>query len=295
MEDVIRALTFVISAGAIFLAIMAAEAIYSYYKTGRSGYCLKETLANMCTGFLYKLTDGIAIALVITALAQYLQPFSLQWKSESKAIEFVCIFLLADLFFYFKHYVAHKVRWFWAVHVTHHSSERFNFSTALRQNFLHAIQGSWAFQWIPLVLLGFDPDLILRAIEINLFYQFFIHTQTIGRLGWLESVLNTPSHHRVHHGRNPAQVDRNFGGVFIIWDKVFGTFRDERDAGEIKYGVTRTANSINNPIDIQTHEFIDMFKDAWRHKDIRILYKAPDWVDQHYRNSASTTEIRQQP
>ena len=249
----------------------------------------------MCTGFVYKLTDGIAIALVITALAQYLQPFSLQWKSESKAIEFVCIFLLADLFFYFKHYVAHKVRWFWAVHVTHHSSERFNFSTALRQNFLHAIQGSWAFQWIPLVLLGFDPDLILRAIEINLFYQFFIHTQTIGRLGWLESVLNTPSHHRVHHGRNPAQVDRNFGGVFIIWDKVFGTFRDERDAGEIKYGVTRTANSINNPIDIQTHEFIDMFKDAWRHKDIRILYKAPDWVDQHYRNSASTTEIRQQP
>ena len=103
MEDVIRALTFVISAGAIFLAIMAAEAIYSYYKTGRSGYCLKETLANMCTGFVYKLTDGIAIALVITALAQYLQPFSLQWKSESKAIEFVCIFrLLNDCRLYFR-------------------------------------------------------------------------------------------------------------------------------------------------------------------------------------------------
>lgn len=282
MEDVIRAMAFVLGAGLFFLAVMATEAIYRYRKEGHTGYHLKETLANLTTGFSYKLVDGIAIALFITAFAKYLNQIGLQWQLESKLIEFVVIFVLADIGFYAMHIAMHKIRWFWAVHVTHHSSDHFNFSTALRQNFLNAIQGTWVFQWVPLALIGFDPDMILLVIEINLFYQFFVHTETIGRLGWFEKIFNTPSHHRVHHGSNPDQVDRNFAGVFIIWDKLLGTFRDEREVGEITYGVTRMPKNNRNPIDIQVYELIDMFKDAWRYKDLRVFFKHPDWVHKQY-------------
>lgn len=282
MDDILRAMLFVVGAGLFFVAIMAIEAVYRYGKEGHSGYYLKETLANLTAGFSYKLVDGIAIALFITAFAEYLNQIGLQWRPESKVVEFLVIFVLADLGFFGMHFAMHKIRWFWAVHVTHHSSDHFNFSTALRQNFLNAIQGTWAFQWIPLALIGFDPTLILLAIEINLFYQFFVHTETIGNLGWYEKVFNTPSHHRVHHGSNPEQIDRNFAGVFIIWDKLLGTFRAESEAGDIKFGVTRMPNSNTNPFDIQTYELINMFRDAWRHKDIRVFYKPPNWVHDKY-------------
>lgn len=286
MEDVIRAMIFVLAAGVLFLVIMAAEAIYRHRKQGHSGYYPRETLANIGAGFSYKLVDGIAIALFITAFAEYLNSIGLQWRPESRLLEFAMIFILADLLFYVLHVVAHKVRWFWAVHATHHSSDHFNFSTALRQNFLGAVQGSWAFQWVPLALLGFDPDLILLTIELNLFYQFFIHTETVGRLPGFEKIFNTPSHHRVHHGSNPEQIDTNFAGVFIIWDKLFGTFVDERDAGEICYGVARMPSNNTNPLHIQLFEFVAMFKDLWHYKDLRVLYKHPDWVDEHYGRAA---------
>lgn len=293
MEDIIRAMTFVFTAGLFFLAIMVIEAVYRYRKEGHSGYYLKETLANLVAGFSYKLVDGIAIALFITAFAEYLNSIGLQWQMSSKLLEFLIIFVLADLSFFVMHIAMHKIRWFWAVHVTHHSSDHYNYSTAMRQNFLNAIQGTWAFQWVPLALLGFDPNMILLAIELNMFYQFFVHTETVGRLGWYEKYFNTPSHHRVHHGCNPRQVDRNFAGVFLIWDKLLGTFRDESEAGEIKYGVTRMPKDNTNPWDIQTFELVNMFKDFWRYKDLRIFYKHPDWVHQHYRQPVEHSDIYQ--
>lgn len=277
MQDVVRAMYFVMAAGAFFMLVMVAEALYQWKKTGKSGYYLKETLANMASGFSYKLVDGIAIALFITVFAHYLNNAGLHWQFSSPLVEFVLIFVLADMLFYIQHFTAHKVRWFWSVHATHHSSDHFNFSIALRQNFLTSVMGVWAFQWVPLAYVGFNPDLILLAVEVNLFYQFFVHTETVGRLGWLEKVFNTPSHHRVHHGSNPQQVDRNFGGVFILWDRLFGTFRDERDAGNIVYGVTRMPNN-KNPLDMQLYELVNMFKDAWHYKDIRVFFKHPDWI-----------------
>lgn len=295
MDDVLRAMTFVIGAGLFFLAIMLAEAFYRYRKDGHTGYYLKETQANLLAGFSYKLVDGVAIALFITAFADYLNGIGLQWRPESKLVEFLVIFVLADLGFFAMHFAMHKIRWFWAVHVTHHSSDHFNFSTALRQNFLNAIQGTWAFQWMPLALIGFDPDMILLAIEINLFYQFFVHTETIGKLGWYEKIFNTPSHHRVHHGSNPEQIDRNFAGVFIIWDKMLGTFREESEAGEIQYGVARMPTSNTNPIHIQIYEFVNMFRDAWRYKDLRIFFKHPNWVDEYYKEATEDSDWSPQP
>src|SRR5690606_37833729 len=110
----------------------------------------------------------------------------------------------------------------------------------------------------------------------------FLHTEQVRTLGWLEKLFNTPSHHRVHHGRNPAQIDTNFGGMFIVWDKLFGTFRAEQDAGEIVYGVTRMPLKPYDPVHLQLHEWRAMLADLWRHKDLRVLFMAPDWVERHY-------------
>lgn len=282
MEDLIRALAFIFGAGAVFILLMFLEAWYMHRKTGHSGYYIKETLANLTTGASYKIVDGIAIALFITAFADVIAPYGLQWNPEPSLLTFVILFVLADFFMYINHFAMHKLRWFWVVHVTHHSSEHMNLSTALRQNFLNALNGNWLLMWVPLALIGFDKDWILIAIEANLFYQFFMHTEAVGRLGWAEKIFNTPSHHRVHHGSNPEQIDRNFGGVFIIWDRLFGTFRDEDDAGEIRYGVTRMPEKPLNPFYIQTYELASMLKDVWRYKDLRILYKHPDWVLEKY-------------
>jgi len=282
MEDLLRAMAFILGAGVIFIGLMLLEAWYLKRKTGQSGYYLHETLANMVTGASYKIVDGIAIAVFITAFADYVAPYGLQWNPEPSFLTFLLLFVLADFCMYINHFAQHKLRWFWAVHVTHHSSEHMNLSTALRQNFLNALNGNWILMWLPLALIGFDKDWILIAIEANLFYQFFMHTEAVGRLGWFEKVFNTPSHHRVHHGSNPQQIDRNFGGVLIIWDKLFGTFRDESEAGEIKYGVTRMPEKPLNPFYIQVYELVAMIRDVWKFKDPRILYKHPDWVAEKY-------------
>jgi len=198
-----------------------------------------------------------------------------------------------DFCFYVNHVLMHKVRWFWATHVTHHSSEHMNFSTALRQNFMHAFNGAWILWWIPAALVGFDKDWVLLAIEGNLVYQFFLHTEQVKSLGWLEKWLNTPSHHRVHHGRNPEQIDTNFGGIFIVWDKLFGTFRAEQDAGEIIYGCSRMPEKPYNPVHLQLHEWRNMLQDLWRYRDLRVLVMPPDWVERHYGASPTPPDSTQ--
>jgi len=150
----------------------------------------------------------------------------------------------------------------WASHVTHHSSERLNLSTAFRQSLTYPISGMWLF-WLPLAWLGFEPKAIIAVVAINLAFQFFVHTEAVKKLGWLEYVFNTPSHHRVHHARNPKYIDRNYAGVLIIWDKLFGTFVEEDPAERCDYGIVRQIHS-HNPIVLTFHEWIAMFRDAAR-------------------------------
>lgn len=288
MQDVLHALFFVVAFGALFLGVMLAEYGYTRHQGKTGVYHLRETVANLTTGFSYKVVDGIAIALFIQAFYLWVYDYGLQWNPELSVLSVLALIVFIDFCFYINHVLMHKVRWFWNVHVTHHSSEHMNFSTALRQNFTFALSGSWLFWWIPAALLGFDKTWVLLAIEGNLVYQFFLHTEQVRKLGWLEKVMNTPSHHRVHHGSNPKQIDTNFGGIFIIWDKLFGTFRSEEDAGEIKYGVTRMPAKPYNPFYLQVHDWVDMFKGVWRYKDLRILYKHPDWAQQHYGTQADT-------
>lgn len=278
MEDLLRALLFIFAFGAIFVGCMVIEAIYCT-RIGRGNlYDFKETLANLVTGASYKIVDGLAIAFVITACYDLVTPYGLQWNPSLSVWSVLAIVVIADLAMYVNHVMQHKVRWFWTVHVTHHSSRNMNLSTALRQNFINGLNGNWVFLWIPLALIGFDKNWALIAIEANLVYQFFQHSEVFNAPRWWGKIFNTPSHHRVHHGSNPDQIDRNFGGVLIIWDKLFGTFQAEETAGEIKYGVPRMPTRPYNPIHLQVHEFGELVKDLVRERDPRILIMPPEWL-----------------
>ena len=176
---------------------------------------------------------------------------------------FIIVFLLYDLVYYWKHRFMHRVRWFWMEHVTHHSSRHYNLSTALRQPWFGPFTGLIVTSW-PLVLLGFHPAFIFFAGGVNLVYQFWIHTEAIDRMPrWFEAIMNTPSHHRVHHATNPRYLDRNYAGVFIIWDKLFGSFQEELREDKPDYGIIKQLKTYN-PIKIAYHEFVALIRDCAR-------------------------------
>jgi sterol desaturase/sphingolipid hydroxylase (fatty acid hydroxylase superfamily) len=291
VEDLLHAIAFILTFGFIFLVIILLEAIYWKSKDRKDAYHLKETLANIATGGLYKIIDGIAIALFIQFFYDYVRQFGFKYDADHGVLSILFLFLASDFFFYLYHLTMHKVRWFWAIHVTHHSSKIMNFSTALRQNFLMDLNFGWVMWWLPLALIGFEKNWALIAIEMSLAYQFFLHTEAVGRLGMLEKFMNTPAHHRVHHGCKPEQIDRNFGGVLIIWDKLFGTFAEApttyKMAGrkkivDIEYGLTSRQPTTLNPLKLNLDEFFQMFKDAFQYRDFRVFYKAPNFVEKHY-------------
>jgi len=182
-----------------------------------------------------------------------------------------------DFIYYWNHRASHESRWLWAVHVVHHSSERYNLSTALRQPVAEGITLSVPYGL--LALAGVRPGLIEQARGINLIYQFWIHTEAIKRLSWVERVFNTPSHHRVHHGSNRRYLDRNHGSILILWDKLFGTFEEEDEP--VVYGLTRNIDSFN-PVTIAGHEWLDLAEDVasaqnW-HDRWSFLLRGPGWA-----------------
>lgn len=176
---------------------------------------------------------------------------------------FVLCFVLDDLRFYWSHRIQHRSRWFWAAHVVHHSSEYYNFSTALRQPWTGTITGLVLLA-VPLTYIGFHPALIAFCASLNLFYQFFLHTEAVGRLHpWIEAVFNTPSHHRVHHARNPRYLDANYAGTLIIWDKLFGTFVPELDRDKPVFGLVKNIKTFN-PFAVALGEYWGIARDATR-------------------------------
>jgi sterol desaturase/sphingolipid hydroxylase (fatty acid hydroxylase superfamily) len=179
----------------------------------------------------------------------------------------VLCFVLDDLRYYWFHRISHERRWFWASHVIHHSSQHYNLTTALRQTWTGDILGSLLFK-TPLVLLGFHPLMIAFVSGLNLIYQFWIHTELIGRLGPFEWIFNTPSHHRVHHATNPRYLDANYAGTLIVWDRMFGTFTPERDDEKCRYGIVKNLGSFN-PLVIAFHEWLGIAKDLLKSRSLR--------------------------
>jgi sterol desaturase/sphingolipid hydroxylase (fatty acid hydroxylase superfamily) len=205
-------------------------------------------------------------------------------------------FLFDDFTYYWQHRFAHRVRWFWAAHVNHHSSQHYNLSTALRQPWTSFVALTFIFR-IPIAFIGFDPLMILTCGAINLIYQFWIHTEVIGRLPkWVEAVMNTPSHHRVHHAVNPRYLDRNYAGTFIIWDRMFGTFAAEVDEDKPRYGIVKQLGSFNLLWAV-FHEWVGIARDLWaapwRHK-LSYVWREPGWTHDGSRMTSDMIRARWQ-
>ncbi|WP_211824519.1 sterol desaturase family protein [Kistimonas asteriae] len=266
----------------LYLVTIGAE--FFYLRKHRShfpesaNYSLADTVSNAMLAGMYQLVEALTGVMVI---AVYYWLFDVRlFEIPVTAWSIALLFLLQDFFYYWFHRACHNIRWMWAAHVVHHSSEKLNFSTAFRQSLMYPVAGMWVF-WTPMVMLGFPPETVIAVVLMNLFYQFFIHTQVIPKLGWFEWIFNTPAHHRLHHARNPSYIDRNFGGILIIWDRLFGTFVDEKPGEACEYGITRQICS-HNPITLSFHEWRDMLRDAFAPgkrmgQRLRHLFGYPDW------------------
>lgn len=261
-----------------FIVAMLLE-LYVTTKRQIKTYEARDAFSSIAMGIGNVLIGFISKALVLLAFAFIYEHFRfftlpIAWWS------FVLVFFFDDFSYYWFHRISHECRLFWASHVVHHSSQHYNLSTALRQTWSGGFFSFIFWLWLP--LLGFHPELILFQMSISLLYQFWIHTEAIDKLPkWFEAVFNTPSHHRVHHGSNPLYLDRNHGGILIIWDRIFGTFQEELENEKVLYGLTKNINSFN-PIYIAFHEWIAMLKDIFTGRislKYRLLYlvKPPGW------------------
>jgi sterol desaturase/sphingolipid hydroxylase (fatty acid hydroxylase superfamily) len=259
-----------------FLALMALEIVWASRHPEVTGYEKRDTAASLSLGILNVGVSGVCKLASIPYFA-WLYGHRIADVGRADAWwSWVVLLFAEDFCYYWFHRTHHEVRLLWAVHVNHHSSQRFNLSTALRQALLTPLTGPVF--WTPLPLLGFPPWMVLTAQAWSLLYQFWLHTESIDRLGPLELVMNTPSHHRVHHGKNVAYLDRNHAGIFIIWDKLFGTFEPERE--KVVYGLTKDITTFH-PLRIGFHELAAIGRDVRRAPTTRArlgyLLAPPGW------------------
>ncbi len=242
----------------LFVGLMVAEILWIKLKGKGGKYETRDTATSLLMG-AGNVVAGLALGFVAYGFFTFLWQFRLFDLGSSVTIIALC-FVLDDLRYYWVHRFGHRVRWVWASHVNHHSSQHYNLSTALRQTWTATFTLMMALR-APLILLGFSPEMVLFVGGINLVYQFWIHTEAIGKLPrWFEAVMNTPSHHRVHHGRNPKYLDTNYAGVFIIWDKLFGTFQPEEETPD--YGLVQNLGTFN-PLRVAFHEWVNMLRDIF--------------------------------
>ncbi|MEQ8479037.1 MAG: sterol desaturase family protein [Hoeflea sp.] len=260
------------------IAILLELTVIRYLKK-RGDYETRDTLTSLVMG-VGNVVSGLLLGFIAFGVLMWAWEFRITDLGTSWWVIALC-FVLDDLRYYWYHRIAHRCRWVWAEHVNHHSSQHYNLSTALRQSWTGTFTGMFILR-IPLALLGFHPLLLLFVGGLNLVYQFWIHTEAIGRM-WkpIEAVFNTPSHHRVHHATNPRYLDSNYAGTLIIWDRMFGTFVPELDEDMPRYGIVKNLGTFN-PIRVAFHEWIDMFRDARQPgltvaERLAYLFAPPGW------------------
>jgi sterol desaturase/sphingolipid hydroxylase (fatty acid hydroxylase superfamily) len=279
-EDILRV------AAPITMGLIVLEAIYSRIR--RDGvYELKDTIGSVITSLGYQWIRKLALAALFTGgllWAQSLSPFA--WSPSSPWTWFFC-FLLVDFFYYWDHRLGHEMNVLWAFHNIHHSSEKFNLAVASRLSWVEE-----AYRWIflaPLALLGIPVPMIVLMKLLHRLYQVPVHSMYIGKLGWLEYILATPSQHRVHHGRNEQYLDKNYGGALCIWDRLFGTFEPEVE--KVEFGLVKQINT-TNPIKIQLvgpqRLWAELQQDGTLLEKVLYLFKKPGSPMQ---NPASSTAV----
>ena len=255
-----------------FIVSMLFELAYGLIR-GRNTYRLNDSVGSLFLGTLSQARRFVTLGVggyVYYLITQY---FSLPLLDMNHWSTWVMAFVLYDFCYYWLHRLGHERTILWAAHVAHHQSEDYNLSTALRQTSTGFLLG-WIF-YIPMYLLGVPAEVVVTVGSLNLLYQYWVHTEHIPKLGWYEWVFVTPSNHRVHHAQNDRYVDRNYGGVFIIWDRLFGTFQEELGEDPPIYGIRGPLHSFN-PFKALTHIYVDMAKDSWHTERWRDKLKV--WV-----------------
>jgi len=259
----------------VFFALIGVEWLYARWKRERL-YRLNDSVSDLSTGVLDQVLGVFTKAITVGAYAWVWERFRVSEWDLSSGWTWVLCFLGVDFFYYWFHRVSHESNLPWGAHIVHHSSEEFNLAVALRQG---AFQSLWSFPfYLPLAWLGFPPLVFLACSSFDTLYQFWIHTRTIKKLGPLEWVLNTPSHHRVHHGCDAKYIDRNYAGTLIVWDRMFGSFQPEEE--EPDYGITKPLASWN-PVWANFHHYADLVRasrraPSWR-EAIRLWFEGPGW------------------
>lgn len=264
----------------VFFAVVVAEwlRMRGEKRQGKAVYDWRDSRDSMVLGGVYTWLDVLLVLVFVLPAMNWVHTHHRLASIELTPLSFVALYLGVEFCYYWFHRTSHRVRWFWCAHVVHHSGEHMNFTTAMRQSMLYPLTGYWLF-FTPLMLIGIKPEYTMALYAMNLGYQFFAHTESIRKLpAWYEYVFVTPSHHRVHHGRNPQYIDKNYGGVLILFDRLFGTFAEEKET--VEYGIVRQVQS-NNILTLNLHEFRDMVKDMskpgpiWQR--LKHLWAPPEW------------------
>lgn len=258
----------------IFFILIAIELVYTFYKK-LNYYRFNDSIANISQGIGQQIT-GLFMKTALFFGYKYIFEHWRLFDLPKTIWIWIALFIAVDFFYYWFHRMSHQINALWAAHIVHHQSEEYNLTVALRQSWF---QGwfSWVF-YLPLAFVGFDPIMFLTLSAFNTLYQFWIHTRTIKNMGFLEHIINTPSHHRVHHGSNPKYIDKNHAGSLIIWDKMFGTFQKEEE--EVYYGITKPLASWN-PIWANIHYWAELMQTAKQTKSfsdrVKVFLKPPGW------------------
>ena len=244
--------------GVIFYVLTFVETIFDITTKRRNGW--RESMANLAIEIGNRILDNTIVGAIFiigffTIEQLAFSDIPVTWWSWALAI------IAVDFTYYWMHRIEHERRILWAVHSVHHSSQEYNLTTALRLSWLESLY-EWIF-FIPLLLIGFDAIQILSSLIVVVLYQTWIHTEKVGRLGWLDGIFNTPSVHRIHHATNAAYIDKNYGGILILWDRLFGTYQTETE--KPVYGITKQLGS-SNPLTINFHEFRFIYKDVVKAK-----------------------------
>ena len=272
----------------IFFFLIGIEIIYDRINH-KNLYRLNDAVANISCGIFEQIT-GVFAKVFTVAMYAFIFTNARLFTIPNTWYTLVILFLGVDLAYYWAHRMSHQINLLWIGHVVHHQSEEYNLSVALRQGALQKVFTS--FFYLPLALIGFSVEYFLLLSVVNTLYQFWIHTEAIKKLGLLEWVMNTPSHHRVHHGRNPKYIDRNHAGVFIIWDKMFGTFQKEEE--HPVYGIT-TPIQTWDAVTSHVRPFQNLARDwklvhEWKYK-LQLLFMKPGWLPEKYGGYRAPKEV----
>lgn len=274
METYAKALLYAIP---FFILLLAVEMLYGYFVKDQK-YRVMDTVSSISSGFTNILKDSLGLGLILVTYPYLVEHLALM-ELKATWLVWLVAFLVIDFAGYWNHRLSHKVNFFWNQHVIHHSSEEFNLACALRQSISNLI-GYFPLLLIPAALVGVPNKVIAILAPIHLFAQFWYHTQHIGKMGWLEYVIITPSQHRVHHAINPEYIDKNLGQILCVWDRWFGTFQEEQDDIPPQYGVLKPARTWN-PIHINFQHLWRLLKDTWRTKQLwdkfRIWFMPTGW------------------